>query len=344
MIWNSVSARLTVAFSRGQPDKNDRHRVYSLAATLSLILTTAIPAYAVPQILVDETTGNVITETEADNLWYPASLTKLMTAYLAFKAIREGRLTTDSLVIMSENAASKAPSKLGLPVGHGLSLTQAIQITLTRSMNDVATAIGETVANGTETKFVKMMNQEAQRLGMSSTRFTNASGLPDALQVTTARDLAILAVRITRDFPEFDGYFHIKSIAYGNKTFTNTNSLLSKLPGVTGMKTGYTCSSGYNLVNRITIKGHQYISVVMGAGTVEERERMTINMLSLTTEGGVGYPLRSSQPQTKVPVDLKSFACGKSYTTGKGTAKPARAQLQPKAKDYSYEFLGEGSL
>jgi D-alanyl-D-alanine carboxypeptidase len=343
-ILNSVSDRLTEACSREAVDKTDRHWFCSLAVALSVVISTTIPAHAIPQILVDETTGNVIAETEADALWYPASLTKLMTAYLAFKAIAEGRLTDQTVVVMSDNAASKAPSKLGLPVGHGLTLSHALQITLTRSMNDVATAIGETVAGGTENEFVKLMNVEARRLGMFSTRFANASGLPDNSQVTTARDFALLAVAIGRDFPRFDSYFQIPSLSYGNKTFTNTNSLLKKYPGVSGMKTGFICSSGFNLVNRVTINNHRYISVVMGAGTVKERERLTVNMLGLIKDGSLGYPLRTAPATTKIPVNLKSFGCGKSYSIGKGTPKPSKAAPVDQNSTYTYDFLGEGSF
>jgi D-alanyl-D-alanine carboxypeptidase len=307
------------------------------------VLNFAPSAHAIPQILVDETTGRVIAENDADMLWHPASLTKMMTAYLAFKAISEGRLTPQTVVVMSANAASKAPSKLGLPIGHGLTLSDALKITLTRSMNDVATAIGETVAGADEDAFVRLMNMEATRLDMPSTHFANASGLPDPDQVTTARDFAILATAISRDFPQFDAYFHIDAVSYGDKTFTNTNSLLKKFPGVTGMKTGYICSSGFNLVNRIMIGNHRYISVVMGAASVKERERLTVGLLSLIPTSGLGYPLRSSPASNKIPVDLKNFACGKTYSSGKATPSPARQQAVP-ATTYTYEYLGEGSF
>lgn len=342
-IWNSVSARLTGACSEPLA-KFGRHQVYGFAAALSAALTVAPDARAIPQILVDETTGRVIAENEADVLWHPASLTKMMTAYLAFKAINEGRLSSQSVVMMSPNATSKAPSKLGLPVGHGLTLSDALKITLTRSMNDVATAIGETVAGGDEPAFVRLMNQEAKRLGMLSTRFTNASGLPDPDQVTTARDFAILATALSRDFPQFDGYFHIESVTYGDKTFTNTNSLLKKFPGVTGMKTGYVCSSGYNLVNRIIMGDHRYISVVMGAASGRERERLTIGLLGLIPKSGEGYPLQSAPATTKAPVNLKKYACGKSYGVGKTTPKPARQHMTAPTVTYTYEYLGDGTF
>jgi D-alanyl-D-alanine carboxypeptidase len=341
---NSVSAKLTGACSQEPLVKFDRLRAYGFAVALSVALTIAPDARAIPQILVDETTGRVIAENEADALWHPASLTKMMTAYLAFKAISEGRLSSQSVVVMSTNAVSKAPSKLGLPVGHGLTLSDALKITLTRSMNDVATAIGEKVAAGDEPTFVRLMNQEAKRLGMLSTHFTNASGLPDPLQVTTARDFAILATALSRDFPQFDGYFQIESVSYGKKTFTNTNSLLKKFPGVTGMKTGYVCSSGYNLVNRVIINNHRYISVVMGAANGRERERLTVALLGLIPKSGEGYPLQSVLAKTKTAINLKKYACGKSYTVGKTTPKPAGYPVSVPAVAYTYEYLGDSSF
>ncbi len=307
------------------------------------MFTFTTDAQAIPQILVDETTGRVIAETDADVLWHPASLTKLMTAYLAFKAIGDGHLTEHSVVVISANAASKPPSKIGLPVGYGLTLSDALKITLTRSMNDVATAIGETVAGADEGTFVQLMNGEAKRLGMLSTHFTNASGLPDPGQTTTARDFAILATALSRDFPQFDAFFHIEAITFGEKTFKNTNSLLNKLPGVTGMKTGYICSSGFNLVNRITIGNHRYISVVMGAASVKEREKLTLGLLALIPKSGQGYPLQSTPAKTSVPVDLKRFACGKSYSSGKATPAPSEKPTVP-AVSYTYEHLGNGTF
>ncbi len=273
-------------------------------------------------MLVDETANEIILSRDGDSLWHPASLTKLMTVHLAFEAIESGKLSLDSQVTISDNAASKPPSKLGLSAGKSISLDEALRITITRSMNDLATAIGETVAHGSEHDFVAMMNAEAKRLGMNSTHFTNSSGLPDEGQVTTARDLALLAVAITRQHSRFDGYFSTERVTYGSRVLKNTNTLLTKLPGVDGMKTGYVCSSGFNLINRITIKGRRYITVVMGAASVQEREMMTGRMLSLVAAGPVpGPPLQPSTAfSTSVP-DMSLYGCGKSYQAGKQMPK-----------------------
>lgn len=294
-------------------------------------------AKSLPSILVNETTGMVVSETHADNLWHPASLTKLMTVYLAFKAIRDGRLSLSTPVVMSSTSTSKPPSKLGLPVGHGLPLDDAIRITLTRSMNDVAAAIGETVAQGSEARFVTMMNSEARRLGMLSTTFTNASGLPDNDQVSTARDLAILAVALTRDFPQYDRYFSIPSLGYGSKVFRNTNSLVGKFPGITGMKTGYICASGFNLVNRAMIDGQRYITVVLGAASPKERERITVSLLGQVREVGSKRRLQSTPATTTSATDLRSFGCGKTFPGVTSTSRPSAQKAGPR---YVYEALG----
>jgi D-alanyl-D-alanine carboxypeptidase len=277
---------------------------------------------AVPQLLVDETTNEIILSRDADSMWHPASLTKLMTVHLAFTAIETGKLSLSTPVVISDNAASKPPSKLGLAVGQTIPLDEALKITLTRSMNDLATAIGETVAHGTEQQFVGLMNAEAKRLGMLSTHFTNASGLPDDDQVTTARDLALLAVEITRKHTQFDSYFSNDRLTYGSRVLKNTNTLLTKLPGTDGMKTGYVCSSGFNLINRITIKDHRYITVVMGAASVREREMMTGRMLSLVATGPyTGVSLRPGKAfETAVP-DMSRYGCGKTYQAGKQAPK-----------------------
>lgn len=275
-------------------------------------------AMAVPQLLIDETNNEIILSRDADNMWHPASLTKLMTVHLAFNAIEEGKLSFQTPVIISENAASKPPSKLGLEVGKTIPLDQALKITITRSMNDIATAIGETVVHGSEQQFVVLMNAEARRLGMVNTNFTNANGLPDRKQVTTARDLALLAVEITRRHKQFDSFFSVETLTFGSRVLKNTNSLLAKLPGTDGMKTGFVCSSGFNLVNRIAIKGRRYITVVLGAASVREREMMTGRMLSLVAKGpSPGVPLHPSKAVETVAPDLSRYGCGKTYQAGK---------------------------
>jgi D-alanyl-D-alanine carboxypeptidase len=328
-----------------------RKAAICVAAAIALLLPVQA-AHAVPQLLIDETSNTIVVSRDSDNLWHPASLTKLMTVHLAFDAIESGRLALDTPVVISENAASKPPSKLGLAPGKSIPLEEALRITITRSMNDLATAIGETVAGGSEAEFVAMMNAEAKRLGMNSTHFTNASGLPDDAQVTTARDLALLAVAITRKHGRFDSYFGTERVTYGSRILKNTNTLLTKLPGVDGMKTGYVCSSGFNLINRITIKGRRYISVVMGAASVKEREMMTGRMLALVARGPLaGPPLVPGNAFNDTVPDMSRYGCGKSYGAGKQMplSPPdkgfvtALQEAEKKAKEptpFEYGFIG----
>lgn len=359
MISNTASGRWTGdCFARLADTITSLSRLLLPGVIGLSFLASANNAGAVPQLLVNETKDEIVVARDSDILWHPASLTKLMTVHLAFDAIESGRLSLSSPVIISANAAGKPPSKLGLAKGKSLTLDEALRITITRSMNDIATAIGETVAGGTEADFVTMMNAEAERLGMRSTHFTNASGLPDAAQVTTARDLALLAVAITRKHAKFDSYFATERVTYGSRVLRNTNTLLTKLPGTDGMKTGYVCSSGYNLINRITIKGNRYITVVMGAASVREREMMTGRMLSLVTRGPLSGPaLRPGKSFGNSVPDMSRYGCGKSYQVGKQMPQvpemapadqrsfaSALQETAKKAKEpapFTYGFMGE---
>ncbi|MBN9673211.1 D-alanyl-D-alanine carboxypeptidase [Labrenzia aggregata] len=222
-------------------------------------------------ILVDAGSGAVLEEKNATKTWYPASLTKLMTAYVTFKAIREGRATLNSAVVQSKNSASEPPSKMGFKIGTRFTVDTALKIILIKSANDVAVALGEAIG-GTEANFIAMMNAEAKRLGMSSTRFVNPHGLPDNRQVTTARDMAVLAMALRRDFPESRDYYNHPGIRFGKKTLRSANrEFLLRVPGANGMKTGYICNSGYNVAASVTRRGRTLIGVVLGAGSGLER-------------------------------------------------------------------------
>lgn len=283
--------------------------VVALAATLS-----APPAAASPKILIDVQTGEVLHGEDSSQSWHPASLTKLMTANLAFKAVREGRMSDLTPIVMTAHAASVPPSCLGIPAGHGLMLGDALRIMLTRSMNDVATAIGENMA-GSEALFAAAMNDEAARLGMKGTHFTNASGLPDRAQVSTAEDLAILARHIIREYPERMPLFSIPELSVAGKTLRNTNGLIGKYSGADGMKTGYVCSSGFNLVSTATRNGRRLLSVVLGAPNPRQREAASSRMLDYGFEKArAGETMLSSAATSPRPaMDMKDWKCGKSY-------------------------------
>jgi len=222
-------------------------------------------------VLVDARTGAVLEQKNATRKWYPASLTKMMTAYVTFKALHEGRISLNSAVIQSKNSAAEPPSKMGFKVGTRFTVDTALKIILIKSANDVAVALGEAVG-GSEASFIALMNAEARRLGMTNTRFVNPHGLPDNSQVTTARDLAILAMALRNDFPESRDYYNHPGLRFGKKTLRSANrEFLLRVPGANGMKTGYICNSGYNVAASVTRRGRTLIAIVLGAGSGLER-------------------------------------------------------------------------
>ncbi|MBY3433880.1 D-alanyl-D-alanine carboxypeptidase [Rhizobium laguerreae] len=244
-----------------------------LALLTAISVSAANPAAARPALSIDVDTGTVIVAHEKDRSWHPASVTKLMTAAVALEAVRAGRMTLDTPIVFSKNAASAQPSKLGLQPGSTLPLGDALRIMLTRSMNDVAVAIAETTA-GSEASFARLMNLKAAALAMHGSHFVNASGLHDPRQVSTAADLAILARHIVVEFPESASLFGIPSVTYAGKTFRNTNGLVGHYDGVRGMKTGYVCASGFNLVGLAQRGSRRIITVVLGAPNARTRERI----------------------------------------------------------------------
>lgn len=222
-------------------------------------------------IVIDAETGAVLDHKDALRQWYPASVTKLMTAYLAFKAVREGRATLDSAVAISTNAHAQPPSKMGFKPGTQLTLDSALKMLIVKSANDIAVAIGESIA-GSEPAFIDMMNAEARRLGMSATTFTNPHGLPDNRQVSSARDLAVLGRAVWREFPQYQGYFSLPAIRVGKQTLRSANrEYLARVRGANGMKTGYICNSGLNVVATASRGGRTVLVVILGASSGVER-------------------------------------------------------------------------
>lgn len=265
---------------------------YRLAATglaswimISLTLATSVHAQIgsarYSSIVVDATSGDVLEEVNADEPRHPASLTKMMTLYLTFEALRDRRITLDEAVPVSPHAASMEPSKLGLMPGSRLTVEQAILGLVTKSANDAAAALGE-LLGGSEDRFAQMMTLRARALGMSRSTFTNASGLPNPDQWTTARDLAILGRRLINDFPGYYGYFSTASFSWHRQVIFNHDTMLRTYPGADGLKTGYTEASGHNLVTSALRGGVRLIGVVMGAASNGERD---IHMASLLDHG-----------------------------------------------------------
>jgi D-alanyl-D-alanine carboxypeptidase len=225
---------------------------------------------------------------QADNAtmpWYPASVTKIMTAYVALKAVKEGRLSLDTLLTVSPVAAAESPSKMGFPPGTQVTVDNALKMMMVKSANDMAVVLAEGVG-GSVDGFSAMMNQAAQRLGMTQTSYVNPNGLPADGQITSARDLAILARAVIRDLPEYEYFMHIPSIRYGRRVTHNFNKLIGRYPGADGFKTGFICASGYNLVASATRNGKRLIAVVLGASSGQARAVRAAQLMERGFGGG----------------------------------------------------------
>ena len=261
-------------------------RAIRLGLALALF-AAAVPAHAditnrtnYSSILLDSR-GQVLHQVNADEPRFPASLTKMMTLYMLFEAMRDGRVQPDARITMSAEAAAHPPSKLGLPAGYSLALEDAILAVVTRSANDVAAAIAEHLG-GTEERFAQMMTQRARSLGMTRSTFRNASGLPDPEQRTTARDMALLGSRLQTDFPRQYAYFSTTAFRWNNRQIHNHNHMLSAYEGMDGIKTGYTRWSGFNIVTSARRDGVRLIGAVMGGSSWVERDR---HMAELMDDG-----------------------------------------------------------
>lgn len=237
---------------------------------------TPNPRYA--SIVIDADTGAVLHESHADKQLHPASLVKMMTLLMTFEAVEKGNLTLNSRVRMSSYAASQAPSKLGIPAGGSITVRDAIYALVTKSANDVATALGETVG-GSESRFVAMMNQRAQQLGMSRTTFKNASGLHHPGQVSTARDFAILSRHLIKNYPDEYKYFSKKNFSYNGVSHHNHNRLMETYKGMDGIKTGFIQPSGFNLAASAVRNNHRVIAVVFGGRTAQSRNAHVAELL-----------------------------------------------------------------
>ncbi|MEG6507855.1 D-alanyl-D-alanine carboxypeptidase family protein [Methyloligella sp. 2.7D] len=247
-----------------------------------LAIVLAVPpniAAAGPALVFEPYNGTVFYAEDPDVPWFPASLTKLMTAYIAFADLRAGRVTMETKIPCSEHAAEQAPSKLGLPVGGELTLEVALKVVLVKSANDVAVMIAEALGGGSEQAFVVRMNAAAQHLGMTHTHFANVNGLPNENQVTTARDLARLSRAIILQFPEHADLFKLRYVKVNGKLLRSHNGLLTDFEGADGMKTGFICDSGFNIVASATRDDRRLVAVVLGEVSVPARRARTKELL-----------------------------------------------------------------
>ncbi|MGX1098267.1 D-alanyl-D-alanine carboxypeptidase [Amorphus sp. MBR-141] len=262
-------------------------------------------------IVVDGSTGETLFARYADEERYPASVTKIMTLYLLFEELRAGRMTLDTPIPVSAFAAKQVPSKIGFKPGQTIRTRDAIRALVTKSANDVAVAIAEKIG-GTEAKFAERMTSTARRLGMRSTVFRNASGLPNRAQHTTARDLARLGLAVQRDFPVYYSYFNTRSFTYRGQSYRNHNRLLGKVDGVDGIKTGFINDSGFNLVASVKRDGRFIVAVVMGGRTGRTRDQHMTDLIETyipkAKQGTAGMaviaaediPVPSSRPEMPV--------------------------------------------
>ncbi|WP_229359010.1 D-alanyl-D-alanine carboxypeptidase family protein [Halomonas salipaludis] len=258
-----------------------RHRLWGLVALTLGVWLMASSAQANPRyaaIVVDSQNGEVLHSANADATRYPASLTKMMTLYLAFEAVEEGRMSLDQPLPVSSYAASMQPSKLGVKAGDTITLREAIPALIIRSANDVAVVVAEALG-GSVDHFGEMMTAKARSLGMPNTYFRNPSGLPDPLQTSTARDLATLSVRLMNDFPDYYHYFANSSFTYRGETINGHNRLLRNYPGADGLKTGFIRASGFNVATSAVRDGRRIVAVVMGGFTAQSRDDHMITLL-----------------------------------------------------------------
>ncbi len=285
------------------------------------VITSSPSAVAGPALLFEPATGKVLYAENLDDQWHPASLTKIMTAYIVFEEIKAGRLTMKSKLVTSKEAHKQPPSKIGLPVGAKMSVALALKAVIIKSANDVSVMFAEKIS-GSVGAFAQRMNATAKRLGMTRTNFVNPNGLPEAAQVTTARDLAKLSRAMVKDFPEHAHYWAMPRFRIGKRTLASHNSLLRTFTGADGLKTGFICDSGYNVVASATREGRKLMAVVLGEPTGRERGLRAASLLEhgfqqygwktlFNTTSIDNMPLSANAaPVRSIRKKVRAWACG----------------------------------
>ncbi|MGO9543581.1 MAG: D-alanyl-D-alanine carboxypeptidase family protein [Rhodomicrobium sp.] len=322
-----------------------------MLSTARILLAGALAVFAAvysaaagPALLMEPSTGLVLYAEDADLPWRPASLTKLMTAYLTFEAIRDGKLSPEDVVVCTQHAQNQPPSRFGMPVGATLKVDLAVKALIVKSANDVAVMLAEKIG-GSEANFVELMNKTAKRLGMTNTHFVNPNGLPvfasenveaPEQSVTTARDMAILASMILKEFPQYAEIFAMTEVKIGNRMVTTHNGLLRSYDGADGMKTGFICAAGYNIVASATRNGRQLVAVVLGENSGAAR---TIRAAGLFEHGFEVYPWKAvlaptlatspvATPEGAKAPDMRNIVCGGGRFVKKAK-KGKRPRLKP---------------
>lgn len=310
---------------------NTALKILRLFLPLAGLLIQSSPIQArYAAIVIDADSGKVIHEVESTQRWYPASLTKVMTMYMTFSALESGRLQLNETLTVSQHASRMPSSKLGLRQGQTISVENAIMAVTTRSANDAAVVLAERLG-GSESEFADMMTHKARQLGMYNSSFQNASGLPDEGQISSARDLALLSATLIRDFPQYYRYFSATEFNYKGRVLPNTNRILKSYPDADGLKTGFTCGSGYNLIASAKRGNQRVIGVLLGAHSSGERFAQMENLLDVGFEksqtGQLGQPVSQLRDNnfSPPPFQLSSNRCaGSAVQMGADTGSSNR--------------------
>lgn len=315
------------------------HLQHFVGALLFFFLTVS-PSNGTPALVVDLDTLDVLYSEEPGAAWYPASTTKLMTALVVFETLESGTIALESTVLLSENAMRQKFLNAGLSVGKAMTLDDAMFATIAGSANDVAVAVAETVA-GSEGQFVQMMNDAAARLGMTGSHFTNPNGLFDGEQRSTARDLAVLATTIIQKYPQYLHYFGIARVIIDGRPVESYNELLGGFPGTIGMKTGFLCASGRNIVAVAERQGRHVMAILLGATTERERGERSAMLLERAFAGElrpIGGGLHQLANDTaSQPMDMRVKLCSDQTAS----YEQARENLFPMGLPGHASYLGQ---
>ncbi len=316
----------------------------SIASFLIAVLLFGSPAHANSKyaaIVIDARTGKVLHAENADSRRFPASLTKMMTLYMVFEAMESGKIQKNTRLPFSAQAAAQPPTKIGVRAGDSIAVEQAVLALITRSANDASTAFAE-LLGGSEQRFAVMMTQKARSLGMRNTVFRNPHGLPNEAQFTTARDMATLGIALREHFPQYYGYFSVKSFKYGRQRINNHNKLLGRIRGVDGIKTGYTRASGFNLVSSISDGNRRVVAVVMGGssgGSRDARMAQLINAnIGKARNGGGALVARADAN----PLSTLSAALLPKKNAPTPDWRPNREEIELASADEGEALSGEG--
>jgi D-alanyl-D-alanine carboxypeptidase len=313
---------------------NHRRFLKLLLAGAVVLPALCVSALANPSMLFELKTGKVIEHQEAFRRWYPASLSKLMTAYVTFRAIAAGEVQLNSPIKVTKHSAAEPPSKMGFKPGQVMRLDNALEMMLVKSANDIAMAIGENIG-GSQAEFAARMNAEAQRLGMTGSHFVNPNGLFSPEQYTTARDLALLVMAIRNEFPQYAPWFSIEGLAVGKRHIPNYNLLIGRYPGADGMKTGFVCESGFNQIGSATRDGRTLVAVVLGEQSAISRAEAAARLLdqgfATPAAGGVTVAALPNYGDDNSVGNMRQEICVKKPAHEQSEAPAVAAKDKPKS-------------